>query len=63
MKDVLRGTMMIPFLENTDLEALRSFLGIETVQGIGVLFNLQCSQQNQNFLKCWQKDFLKITLI
>lgn len=55
--------MMIPFLENTDLEALRSFLGIETVQGIGVLFNLQCSQQHQNFLKCWRKDFLKITLI
>lgn len=52
--------MMIPFLENIDLEVLRSFLGIETVQGIG---DHQCTQQHQNLLKCWQKGFLKITLI
>lgn len=35
--------MIIPSFENIDLEALRRFLGIETVQGIGVLFNHQCS--------------------
>lgn len=53
---------MVPFFENIDLEALRSFLGIETVQGIGVASQPPMFSAAPKFSGMLAKGLLKRTV-